>query len=331
MAKKKIKDHSEILQDYAEYWQNEVGDSGRFSRKQLKRHSFKDPVTGRTHYLIPEAREAWQELQKAAMEAGHNIGVTNAYRDYDTQAALKKEKPENAATPGASKHGWLRAVDINYGGGAIEKHPEAIEWMMENAPRYGFARTLSHEPWHYEFIGYGDAYNPALEDGGAKRYHLNDTLYGRTLDRLKREKAKREMPMGTLINTAITMHKPAVNTASLPSLQDKRKLQGPMPLPGKAELAATGSPAAKLLELAPEEYSAPYNKNLLAKSEIHAPWGDLIKVPDIPGPPRSALPALAGQRGVTPAPAKEKKKEATPEVFDSYEDFLNWIDTQGGI
>lgn len=58
------------------------------------------------------------------------------------------------APPGTSKHGDGIAVDVNTGSrtGAIGPLSESVyKWMIKNAHKYGFVRTVSSEEWHFEF------------------------------------------------------------------------------------------------------------------------------------------------------------------------------------
>lgn len=89
-------------------------------------------------------------------EFGKDISITDAYRDYDTQVRLKKEKPNLAAKPGTSNHGWGLALDL--GGGINNWNTPERDWMVENASKYGWVSpdwaqpgNGKEEPWHWEF------------------------------------------------------------------------------------------------------------------------------------------------------------------------------------
>jgi hypothetical protein len=118
-------------------------------------------------YLRADACEALTALNSAfrARFLGRNIGVTDAYRDYETQVRLKAQKGAFAATPGTSNHGWALATDLASSINSFGT-PEH-EWMRANAPAYGWVHPVwahdnnpdngQQEPWHWEFIGGGDA------------------------------------------------------------------------------------------------------------------------------------------------------------------------------
>ena len=59
------------------------------------------------------------------------------------------QKPNTAAAavPGTSNHGWGLAVDVwNVGQNG------RIEWLLENAQRFGFSWELQSEPWHIRYV-----------------------------------------------------------------------------------------------------------------------------------------------------------------------------------
>lgn len=94
---------------------------------------------------------------RAAFEAefGKALTVTDAYRDYDEQVAVKAAKGFLAATPGTSNHGWALALDL--GSMVNQFGSREHNWMRANAPRYGWrhplwARINGYKPeaWHWE-------------------------------------------------------------------------------------------------------------------------------------------------------------------------------------
>lgn len=85
------------------------------------------------------------------------------YRSYSRQLSIKVEKPNLAAKPGTSNHGWGQAIDVHfYEDGASEysklrySKPEYI-WLKENSKKYGWYNPAwasqggtKEEPWHWE-------------------------------------------------------------------------------------------------------------------------------------------------------------------------------------
>ena len=96
--------------------------------------------------------------QKFVETFGVNLSVTDSYRSYASQVAVKASRGYFAAPPGMSNHGWALALDL---GGGIQGYGTAqYEWMRANAPAYGWdnpewarAGGSKNEPWHWE---YGD-------------------------------------------------------------------------------------------------------------------------------------------------------------------------------
>ncbi|GAB6902991.1 M15 family metallopeptidase [Kineosporia succinea] len=111
------------------------------------------------HYLRADAAYAFDRLSAAyAARFGSPICVTDSYRDYDTQVRLYATKPNLAARPGTSNHGWGTATDLC--GGVQTFGSAQHEWLFSNAPQYGWfhpawaQRTGSRpEAWHWEFGG----------------------------------------------------------------------------------------------------------------------------------------------------------------------------------
>ena len=108
---------------------------------------------------IPSAAVAFNALsQRFAEDFGRPICVTDSYRSFSEQVAVKATRGFWAAPPGTSNHGLGKAVDL-CGGinnfGTIEHL-----WMKQNAPLFGWfhpswaaADGRKPEPWHWEYAG----------------------------------------------------------------------------------------------------------------------------------------------------------------------------------
>jgi peptidoglycan hydrolase-like protein with peptidoglycan-binding domain len=131
-------------------------------------------------YLVPEAAAAWRNLQNAASAAGFALTMTGAFRTYDRQVALFKEryvtsntgrksktwngtqywlKPgmAMAAVPGTSNHGWGCAVDAalgGYGGAAQPVGEPFLSWALEQAHGLGWSWEVQSEPWHLRLVAF---------------------------------------------------------------------------------------------------------------------------------------------------------------------------------
>lgn len=131
----------------------------------------KDPANGRlpasaltklswSNQSVANAAAPSLELLNRAYrsEFGTDISVSDGYRTYAQQVALKAVKPHLAATPGESNHGLGLAVDL--GAGVNSFNTAQYRWMMANAPTYGWVNPTwaqqsgkKPEPWHWEFVG----------------------------------------------------------------------------------------------------------------------------------------------------------------------------------
>jgi hypothetical protein len=109
--------------------------------------------------LQQDAAAAFDLLSRAyAREFGRPICVTDSYRSYAEQVAVKQAKPELAATPGYSKHGWGIATDLCDG---VEQFGSATHtWLLDNAAQLGWFHPAWAEPsgskpeaWHWEYAG----------------------------------------------------------------------------------------------------------------------------------------------------------------------------------
>lgn len=109
--------------------------------------------------LRPRAAAAFNALSAAFEKAnGRPLCVTDSYRSYDEQVAVKASRGKWAATPGRSEHGLGHALDLC--GGVERFGTTAHRWMQANAPRFGWvhpswaeADGSLPEPWHWEFTG----------------------------------------------------------------------------------------------------------------------------------------------------------------------------------
>lgn len=125
-------------------------ENGRIPAKALK------TIGQGSHKLETSAADQWIAMREAAKADGVTLSLTDSYRSYDAQVAVRRDKGGQVATatPGTSVHGWGRAVDANV------KDAKTFAWLQANAGRYGWINPAwaqrsgkSHEPWHWEFIG----------------------------------------------------------------------------------------------------------------------------------------------------------------------------------
>lgn len=111
------------------------------------------------HRLRTDAARAFDALSRARQAAvGTPLCVTDSYRSYPEQVDVFARKPQLAATPGRSQHGWGLAVDL--GCGVQGFGSEAHQWMQQNAPLFGWIHPAwaqrggsRPEAWHWEYVG----------------------------------------------------------------------------------------------------------------------------------------------------------------------------------
>jgi len=107
--------------------------------------------------LTRDASMAFNAMSNAYQRwSGSTLCVTDSYRSYAEQVAVKLASPRFAATPGHSQHGLGLAVD--FCGGVQNFGDPAHLWMQRNAPLYGWFHPAwaepsggLPEPWHWEF------------------------------------------------------------------------------------------------------------------------------------------------------------------------------------
>jgi zinc D-Ala-D-Ala carboxypeptidase len=109
--------------------------------------------------LAPGPAASFNALSKAyAAQTGVPLCITDSYRSLPEQISVKATRGRFAATPGTSRHGLGRAVDLC--GGVQDFGSPAHQWMRQNAPLYGWfhpswaaAGGSLPEPWHWEYAG----------------------------------------------------------------------------------------------------------------------------------------------------------------------------------
>ena len=94
---------------------------------------------------------AFRAMAKAASKSGVDLRIRSGFRSHAKQTRLYKKyrKGEGnlAARPGFSNHESGRALDL-----CITDY-KVYEWLEQHASTYGFQRTVSGEPWHWEYLG----------------------------------------------------------------------------------------------------------------------------------------------------------------------------------
>tara|TARA_Y100001938_G_scaffold140571_1_gene208929 strand:- start:6494 stop:7537 length:1044 start_codon:yes stop_codon:yes gene_type:complete len=100
----------------------------------------------------PDVAQAFKSMVSAAQKDGINVGSVSGFRTYKQQADAHRRKPNLAVAPGKSNHQQGIAIDID-----VKTDAQTYRWLSENAHKYGFARTVSYEPWHWVYFGVQEA------------------------------------------------------------------------------------------------------------------------------------------------------------------------------
>ncbi len=88
------------------------------------------------------------QMREAARRAGVSIYVVSGFRTMAEQQYLwNLYGSPRAARPGYSNHQSGTAFDLNASWGS-----SVYNWLTAHAWSYGFKRTVSFEPWHWEYM-----------------------------------------------------------------------------------------------------------------------------------------------------------------------------------
>lgn len=124
--------------------------------------------------LVHSAKDAFENMAKAALDDGMKIIAMSSYRGYDYQVNLYNRYVTSdgveaadtySARPGFSEHQTGLCVDIY--DGVVDytnfEQSKSFHWMQENAHKYGFIlrypKDMEHitgyqyESWHYRYVG----------------------------------------------------------------------------------------------------------------------------------------------------------------------------------
>jgi hypothetical protein len=113
--------------------------------------------------MRPDVALAFDRLAAAARRAGVWLVINSAYRSDAEQARLYAEHPDPrwVAPPGQSLHRCGTELDLG--------PSSAYRWLVAHAPRFGFVRRYSWEPWHFGYELRPAPCSPAA--GGPGRVH----------------------------------------------------------------------------------------------------------------------------------------------------------------
>lgn len=134
-------------------------------------------------------------IQDAPPEIAKGLGILSGHRTVERQKelwddALKKYGSAEAARkrvapPGRSKHNHGQAVDLAYNGRSLKHAPqEVIDWVHQNAGKYGLHFPMAHENWHIEPVGARGGGGTVAPRSGSVASRSVMPSYGEIEDRL---------------------------------------------------------------------------------------------------------------------------------------------------
>jgi hypothetical protein len=91
---------------------------------------------------------AFLRMRDAARQDGVRLEIVSGFRTPEQQRELfrmyRRGRGHLAARPGSSPHQSGHALDLDM------SLPGVKQWLRSHARRFGFRRTVSGEPWHWE-------------------------------------------------------------------------------------------------------------------------------------------------------------------------------------
>ena len=123
-------------------------------------------------YLSKEAKEAYDKLCMASIDAGLSLSVNSAYRSYEDQQEIydtyyslygQSYVDKYVAIPGYSEHQTGLALDVKSKNSNLFINSKEYSWMLDNAYKYGFVLRYpkdkeditgyNFEAWHFRYVG----------------------------------------------------------------------------------------------------------------------------------------------------------------------------------
>jgi LAS superfamily LD-carboxypeptidase LdcB len=149
----------EIAAEQAAHLAALAAEAAQYANGQIPDHLLSELPWAPGSVLRADAAHQLALLNEAfAAHFGRDLAITDSYRSYADQVAVKRSRGRWAAQPGTSNHGYGVAVDL--GGGIASFGSAEYEWMRANAGEFGWENPAwaqqggsKPEPWHWEFSG----------------------------------------------------------------------------------------------------------------------------------------------------------------------------------
>lgn len=96
--------------------------------------------------MRPDVALAFDRMHAAARSSGVSLVIVSGFRSDAEQAVLfaRNPNPKWVAPPGKSLHRLGTELDLG--------PDSAYGWLAANAPRFGFKKRYSWEPWHFGYV-----------------------------------------------------------------------------------------------------------------------------------------------------------------------------------
>lgn len=166
------RDDSVIPKETADYYKKVLGQAGASTGRTMGQagpsaaRAFLLSVTNKGEDSIDGMQEGFGNKVAALLQAApagirEKLGIYSGARSNERQAELFNEAVAKygsvaearkwVAPPGNSQHNKGLAADLSYGGQSLkDAPPEVVDWLHQNAGRFGLKFPLANENWHIE-------------------------------------------------------------------------------------------------------------------------------------------------------------------------------------
>jgi LAS superfamily LD-carboxypeptidase LdcB len=149
----------EIAAEQAAHLAALAAEAAQYADGQIPDHLLSELPWAPGSVLRADAAHQLALLNEAfAAHFGRDLAITDSYRSYADQVAVKRSRGRWAAQPGTSNHGYGVAVDL--GGGIASFGSAEYQWRRAHAGDFGWENPAwaqqggsKPEPWHWEFNG----------------------------------------------------------------------------------------------------------------------------------------------------------------------------------